>query len=79
MLTRKNVQNLILNHFPTVPKIKRYACIQGKPSSLATAKLAVFATDIPWESCLKFDLEQLSNGRLYNLLLFFLLLNKLCP
>ena len=44
--------------------------IQGKTASLTTAKLAIFATDILWKSCLKFDLEQLFNSGLYNLLLF---------
>ena len=45
----------------SVPKIKRYARIQGKTSSLATAKLAIFATDILWESCSKLNFEQLSH------------------
>ena len=39
----------------SVPKIDRYARIQGKATSLATAKLAIFNTDILWKSCSKFD------------------------
>ena len=27
---------------------------------MITTKLAIFATDMPWESCLEFDFEQLS-------------------
>ena len=44
----------------SVPKTKRYARNLGKTSSLATAKLAIFATDILWESCSKLNFEQLS-------------------
>ena len=29
---------------------------------MITAKLAIFTTDMPWESCLKFDFEQLSHS-----------------
>ena len=43
----------------SVPKINRYARIQGKTTSLATAKLAIFGTDILWKSCFKLNLEQL--------------------
>ena len=46
----------------SVPKMNGYARIQGKATSLATAKLAIFATDMLWESCFKFDLEQLFHG-----------------
>ena len=55
----------------SVPKTKRYARNLGKTSSLATAKLAIFATDILWESCFKLDLEQLFNGHLYIFFAFF--------
>ena len=40
-------------------KINGYARIQGKTSFSATAKLAIFATDILWESCSKKDFKQL--------------------
>ena len=73
------MQNLILNNFPVACLYQKSSVIQGKTSSLATAKLAIFATDILWESCLKFDFEQLLNGGLYDILLFLLLLCKLCP
>ena len=43
----------------SVSKINGYTRIQGKTSSLATAKLAIFATDILWESCSKYDFKQL--------------------
>ena len=43
----------------SVSKINGYARIQGKTSSLATAKLTIFATDILWESCSKYDFKQL--------------------
>ena len=42
-----------LSHSMSVSKINGYARIQGKTSFLATAKLAIFATDILWESCSK--------------------------
>ena len=29
---------------------------------MITAKLAIFTTDMLWESCLKFDFEQLSHS-----------------
>ena len=45
----------------SVSKISRYTRIQGKTASLATAKLAIFATDILWESCFKLNFEQLSH------------------
>ena len=45
-----------LSHSMSVPKISSYARIQGKTTSLATAKLAIFSTDILWESCSKYDL-----------------------
>ena len=44
----------------SVSVITRLAGIQGKQVSLATAKLAIFATDILWESCSKLNLKQLS-------------------
>ena len=40
----------------SVPKIDRYARIQGKTTSLATAKLAIISTDMLRESCSKYDL-----------------------
>ena len=43
----------------TVRNIDRYTRIQGKTASLATAKLAIFGTDILWKSCFKLNLEQL--------------------
>ena len=43
----------------SVTKINGYAHIQGKTSFLATAELAIFATDILWESCPKQDFKQL--------------------
>ena len=49
----------------SVANIASLASIQGKRVSLATtklAKLAIFATDMLWESCLKFNLEQLSHS-----------------
>ena len=49
----------------SVANIASLASIQGKRVSLATtklAKLAIFATDMLWESCLKFDFEQLSHS-----------------
>ena len=48
-----------------VANIAGLASIQGKLVSLATtkqAKLAIFATDMLWESCLKLNLEQLSHS-----------------
>ena len=51
-----------LSYSMSVLKIKHYAHIQGKTSSLATAKLTIFTTDTLRESCFKFDLEQLFNG-----------------
>ena len=45
----------------SVRNINRYTRIQGKTASLATAKLAIFATDILWESCSKLNFEQLSH------------------
>ena len=44
-----------------VRNIDGYTRIQGKTASLATAKLAIFATDILWESCSKLNFEQLSH------------------
>ena len=46
----------------SVPKINRYARIQGKTTPLATAKLAIFGTDILWKSFFKLDLKQLSHS-----------------
>ena len=43
----------------SVRNIDRYTRIQGKTASLATAKLAIFGTDILWKSCFKLNLEQL--------------------
>ena len=43
----------------SVRNINRYTRIQGKTASLATAKLAIFGTDILWKSCSKLNLEQL--------------------
>ena len=45
----------------SVRNIDGYTRIQGKTASLATAKLAIFATDILWESCSKLNFEQLSH------------------
>ena len=45
-----------LSHSMSVRNIDRYTRIQGKTASLATAKLAIFGTDILWESCSKYDL-----------------------
>ena len=42
-----------LSYSMSVSKINGYARIQGKTSFLATAKLAIFATDILRESCSK--------------------------
>ena len=42
----------------SVRNIDRYTRIQGKTASLATAKLAIFGTDILWKSCFKLNLEQ---------------------
>ena len=50
-----------LSHGMSVSKIIRYARIQRKAYSLATAKLTIFATDILWESCSKLNFEQLSH------------------
>ena len=44
-----------------VRNIDGYTRIQGKTASLATAKLAIFVTDILWESCSKLNFEQLSH------------------
>ena len=46
----------------SVRNIDRYTRIQGKTASLATAKLAIFGTDILWKSFSKLDLEQLSHN-----------------
>ena len=43
----------------SVPEINRYARIQGKTTFLATAKLAIFGTEILWKSCSKYDLQLL--------------------
>ena len=48
-----------LSHSMSVRNIDRYTRIQGKTASLATAKLAIFGTDILWKSCFKLNLEQL--------------------
>ena len=45
----------------SVRNIDGYTRIQGKTASLATAKLAIFATDILWENCSKLNFEQLSH------------------
>ena len=45
----------------SVRNIDGYTRIQGKTASLATAKLAIFATDMLWESCSKLNFEQLSH------------------
>ena len=45
-----------LSHSMSVPKINGYARIQGKTTSLETAKLAIFSIDILWGSCSKYDL-----------------------
>ena len=63
----------------SVTKINSYACIQGKTSSLATAKLAIFATDILWESCSKIDIEQLLIAFSSKIWLVSPLLLKICP
>ena len=46
----------------SVSKINSYALIQRKTSSLATAKIVIFRTDMLWKSCLKSYLEQLSHS-----------------
>ena len=63
----------------SVTKINGYARVQGKTSSLATAKQAIFAIDISWESCSKIDIEQLSTAFLSKILLFQPLLWKMLP
>ena len=44
-----------LSHSMSVLKISRYARIQEKTCSLATAKLVIFATDIVWGNCSKYN------------------------
>ena len=62
----------------SVRNIDRYTRIQGKTASLATAKLAIFGTDILWESCSKLNLEQLFHTMsIVNVAR--MLLGKMCP
>ena len=44
----------------SVENIARLASCWGSQVSLATAKLAIFATDMLWESCSKLNSKQLS-------------------
>ena len=46
----------------SVANMASLASIQGSQVSIATTKLEIFAIDMLWESCLKFDFEQLSHS-----------------
>ena len=59
----------IFSHSMSVTNTNGYLCSQGKTSSLATAKLAIFATYILWENGSKIDIEQLSVAFLSKILI----------